>query len=358
MKKNNKKINFNNQIIFIGIDVHKKSWTITIRIAGVQIKTFSMNPNPEELYSHMTSNYPGGKYLSVYEAGFSGYWIDRRLRELGINNIIVNPADVPTNSKEKTRKTDSIDSRKLARELSGETLTGIYIPSRDEEALRVLSRLRIQLTKDQTRYKNRIKSLLAILGVDLPENCEMQHWSRRFITHLQQMEFEQEELREALNHLLKQLMSLRSEIVVVLKQLRKSVKENEKVEKIVRCLQSVPGIGFVTAITLYTEIINIFRFRHLNELKSFVGIAPSCHSSGEKEKVGGMSHRQNANLRNIIIESAWIAVRVDPVLTMAFGELSKRMKKQEAIIRIAKKLLNRIMYVWKNEKEYVFGVVE
>ena len=358
MKKNNKKIDFSNQVIYVGIDVHKRSWTITIHIAGIQITTYSMDPSPEQLIKYLTTHYPGGIYRSVYEAGFCGYWIDRRLREHGVKNIIVNPADVPTSSKEKTRKTDSIDSKKLARELSGETLTGIYIPSPEEEAQRVLSRLRIQLTKDQTRYKNRIKSLLNLLGVHLPENCEMQHWSRRFIAHLEEMEFEHEPLKQTLNHLLKQLMSLRNEILIALKQLREMVKKNEKTKKTIDNLMSVPGVGFVTAITIYSEVMNIYRFRRLDELGSFVGLAPSCHSSGEKEKVLGISRRQNANLRNMLIESAWIAIRTDPTMTMVFGNLTQRMKKQDAIIRIAKKLLNRIMYVWKNEKEYVFAVVE
>ena len=148
MIKKNKELDFSNQIISVGIDVHKKSWTVTIQIAGQQVKNFSMDPNPEQLSKYLRTNYPNGIYQSVYEAGFCGYWIDRQLHALGIKNIIVNPADVPTSNKEKTRKTDSIDSRKLARELSGKNLTGIYIPGENEEAERILSRLRIQLTKD------------------------------------------------------------------------------------------------------------------------------------------------------------------------------------------------------------------
>jgi transposase len=110
-----------------------------------------MNPDPEELLRYLQRNYPNGNYVSVYEAGFCGYWIDRQLRALGIKNIIVNPADVPTKHKEKRNKSDKIDSRKLARELSNNPIEGIYIPNEENEAIRGLSRLRIKLTKDQTR---------------------------------------------------------------------------------------------------------------------------------------------------------------------------------------------------------------
>jgi len=358
MKRKIKELDFSSQLISVGIDVHKKSWTVTIQIAGQQVRNFRMNPDPVELSKYLHRNYPGGIYLSVYEAGFCGYWIDRQLQALGIKNIIVNPADVPTSNKEKARKTDSVDSRKLARELSSENLCGIYIPTEDEEAERILSRLRIQLTKDQTRLKNRIKSLLNYLGVHLPENIELKHWSGGFISYLHKLEFKYDTIKQTLEQLLKQLSDLRRQLTEVLKLLRKSVKQNERAQKIVTHLLTVPGVGFVTAVTLYTEIMNINRFRRFDELSSYVGLAPSTHSSGEKEIVMGMSQRQNVHLRNILIESAWVAVRKDPAIIMAFGKLSKRMKKQEAIIRIAKKLLSRIMHVWKYEEDYVLAVVE
>jgi len=358
MQKKNKELDFSNQIIFVGIDVHKKSWTITIQIAGLRVKTFSMDPNPEQLSKYLHKNYPGGIYQSIYEAGFCGYWINRQLETFGIRNIIVNPADVPTSNKEKTQKTDKIDSRKLARELSGNNLSGIYIPTEEQEAERVLNRLRGQLSKDQTRVKNRIKSLLNFIGVHLPEDVEIKHWSGNFISYLNKLKFKHEQVKQTFEQLLKQLAELRKQLVEVLKLIRKSVKQNERAQKIVNHLLTVPGVGFITAVTLYTEIIDISRFSRFDQLSSYVGLAPSTHSSGEKERVTGISQRQNVHLRYILIESSWIAVRKDPALTMAFGELTKRMKKQEAIIRIAKKLLSRIMYVWKQEKEYVLAVVE
>lgn len=146
-----RKLDFTNQTICMGIDVHKKSWTITIMFQRMLLKTFTMNPEPKELLRYLHKNYPGAKYKSVYEAGFCGYWIDRILSSNGTENIIVNPGDLSTKNNEKRRKTDKIDSRKLARELQSGTLEGIYIPSEEDESLRVLNRLRMQLTKDQAR---------------------------------------------------------------------------------------------------------------------------------------------------------------------------------------------------------------
>ena len=68
--------------------------------------------------------------------------------------------------------------------------------------------------------------------------------------------------------------------------------------------------------------------------------------------------RRKKILRTAIVESAWIAIRNDPALMMAYQNLTKRMKAQKAIIRISKKLVNRILYVLKNKTAYVYAVVE
>ena len=89
-------IMFSNSRFFIGIDTHLKQWKVTIRNSSIELKTFSMNPSPDELYKYLTKHYPGGTYIVVYEAGFCGFWPQRRFSELSISCILVNPADVPS----------------------------------------------------------------------------------------------------------------------------------------------------------------------------------------------------------------------------------------------------------------------
>lgn len=171
IKMKNKKLNFAGQRIYVGIDVHKNSWDITIILNAMKVKKYSMNPSPQELYNYLRKHYPNGEYHTVYEAGFSGFWADRELQALGINNIIVNPADVPTKSKERRKKTDRIDSGKLARELSVGHLEGIYIPNEEEESLRTLVRLRRQFVTDQTRQKKQNKIITFVFGRKAERRC-------------------------------------------------------------------------------------------------------------------------------------------------------------------------------------------
>ena len=107
-------------------------------------------------------------YFSIHKADFCGFWIHEKLTDLGINNIVVNPADVPTMSKEKLCKTDAVDCNKLVRELRPGSLEGIYFRA-DILEMRSLIRQRNLIVKDSTHAKNRIKSLLRSHGVKISE---------------------------------------------------------------------------------------------------------------------------------------------------------------------------------------------
>ncbi len=147
----------------------------------------SQNPSPGLLASYMHRNFPGGKYKAVYEAGFSGFESCRKLQKLGVDCIMIHPADVPTSQKEKLQKTDKADSRKLARTLRANEFEAIHIPDRNIEADRALVRQRFRLIKDISRTKNRVKSLLFQFGIDIPERLsasQTRHWSRVFINWL------------------------------------------------------------------------------------------------------------------------------------------------------------------------------
>lgn len=353
-----KQINFENQNFFIGLDTHLTNWKVTVRSNGIELKTMSMDPSPQQLCKYMHRNYPGGIYNSVYEAGFCGFWIHRELANLGFNNIVINPADVPTKHKEKKYKRDKVDSRKLARELENGSLEAIYIPDESIEHLRALHRLRYQIVKSKTRIKNRIKSLLHFHGVPIVERSEISHWSGRFIKWLRSIQFSYEPGNENIQILIDELEYQRSQLTKVIRSLRKYCQELGVSEIIDLIRSSVPGIGMISAVTLYLEIIDINRFKGLDNLACFVGLIPSADSSDDTDKDNQLTSRRNKYLRHILIEAAWVAVRKDPALTMAFNKLTRRMIPQKAICRIAKKLLNRIRYVWKNKQPYVSSVVQ
>jgi transposase len=352
-----KTLDFTGQNIYAGIDTHKKSWKVSIYTDELYHKTFNQPPKPEILSRYLVKHFPNGTYYSVYEAGFCGFWIHDRLQSLGINSIVVNPADVPTTDKEKKQKTDKIDSNKLARQLRNGDLEAIYIHKREVLEDRSLLRMRRTVVKDLTRYKNRIKSKLFFFGIELPEqfNKDQSYWSKKFLNWLSELKFNQESGTVTLGILVDHVKILRSELLEVNKKVR-ALSKKAYYQKRVTLLISIHGIGLITAMIILTEIDNIHRFANQEKLTSYVGLTPTSHSSGDKDIHGEMVNRGNKFLKSAIIESAWIAARIDPVLHMEYIVYCRRMKKNKAIVRIARKLLNRVNYVLKNESLYNDGI--
>jgi transposase len=360
MQTQSTQLDFKGQNIFVGMDVHLKSWTVTILTEALTHKTFNQPACADTLVNYLKRNFPGGRYHSAYEAGFSGFWTHYKLKEMGINNIIVNPADVPTSQKEQLQKDDPTDSRKLARSLRAGELRAIYVPSASTLQDRSLVRMRATLVKDMTRFKQRIKSFLYFYGVPFPPQFEKagSHWSKRFMKWLtQKVSLGHESGNQTLKILIQEAEQQRMLLLDVLRKIR-VLARSEKYARNVALLCTIPGIALITAITFLTEIENIERFVNTDHLAGFVGLVPNYHSSGEKSSNGEMTFRGQKTLRRSLIESSWFAARFDPALTMSYHELLKRMESNKAIIRIARKVLNRIYFVLKNKQEYVQGVVK
>ena len=351
------KLDFEGQQIYVGMDVHKKSWSVSIITDKFEHKTFTQPPEVITLVNYLKRNFPGASYKSVYEAGYCGFWIHDRLQEHGVQCLVVNPADVLTKDKERSKKNDRVDCRKLARSLRSGDIEGIYVPSRPKVEDRSLIRTRQSMIKKQTRCTNQIKSILHFYGIQIPEELVNGNWSKLFITWIDNIRMERASGNFALKVHLEDLNNMRKLISDITRAIR-SLANSEEYRQNVRLLKTVPGISTLTAMTLLTELYDISRFTNFDKLCSYVGLIPNTDSSGDTDIKKGITNRRNRQLRNILIESSWVAVRKDPALLMSFNELSKKMQKNNAIVRIARKLLNRIRYVLKNKQEYVSAVVQ
>src|SRR5665647_1002608 len=359
MLSQSNKIDFNGQHFYVGLDVHLKSWKVSIMAEKLTLKTFSQDPKPELLYHYLVKNFPNGIYHSAYEAGFCGYWIHNKLTALGIDSIVVNPADIPTTNKEKVSKTDKRDSKKIAKCLRNGELKGIHVPSLKTLEDRCLVRTRGTLVKDLSRNKNRIKSFLYFHGIEMPEKFKQMstHWSNRFMNWLRSIELSEYSAKKSLTLIIDESEHLRLIILDATKGIRE-LSQSETYANHVQLLRSIPGIGILTAMIVLTEIEAISRFNNFDNLCSFIGLVPTTHSSGDKDIIGEITIRGNNFLRSAIVESAWIAARKDMVLNKCYHDYCRRMEPNKAIIRIARKLLNRIRYVLKNNEPYVYSVVK
>ena len=326
---------FVNEDFYIGIDVHKKSWTITIRTLGLEVGHFTQPPAPEALASYLTKTFPGGTYFSVYEAGFCGTTIHEHLCRLGIQNIIVNPGDIPITDKQKKTKTDLHDSRFLAECLEKKSLRGIYILPREQQELRSLFRLRVSKSRDLTRAINKLKGFLIYFGLKLPEPWNHAYLSKRALSWLNTLELATQAGSLALKEYLQDVLYRRERLVTITRQLRSQVQLYYS--KQYEYLLSIPGIGMITAIALLAEIGDFRRFKDPDQYCSFLGLMPWECSSGEMHRTKGIQPRCNHYLRSVIIEASWSAIRKAPNLLLYYRKHAIKNSKH-AIVKVARKL--------------------
>jgi transposase len=350
-------ISFAGQTINIGLDVHKKNWSVSIYLGDNFIKTFHQESTGTILLQHLKTNYPDAIYNACYEAGFCGFSVQRELTGLGIACTVVNAGDIPQTNKGMLSKTDAADSRRIGEAFAKGLLKAIYVPKANVEADRNLVRYRKRVQEDLKAKKQGIKSSLFILGLKIPVQYDKSYWTNNFITWLKELEINDYSNKITVSLLIEDVLLLRKRLFETNKRLRAlSIHENYAANYIL--LTSTPGIGLITAMTMLTEIGDVNRFDSFTKFNSFIGLCPSEYSSGERVHKGKMTNRAHKTLRSLIIEAAWVSIRVDPALTLKYHELLKTKTGKRAIVVIARKLLSRIFTVWKTKVEYENGVVK
>jgi transposase len=350
-------LDFRGTTIFCGVDTHLKSWRTNIQDGEFELEDFTQDADAVLLYKHLTRKYPGATFKVCYEAGFSGFSAQRWLSHHGIDCQVVNAADVATSDKEKRRKSDKIDARKLCEHLQTKKMKGIYVPALHWEHSRSLVRARAKIVGNQTRCKNRIWQLLHFSGLALPKGYEAgQYWSKHFIKELESIDCTTDELKTVLRLYIKDYQQTRSLLLEVTQAIRKLCKE-PGYQKEISLLRSIPGIGEVNAAVMLFELQDVSRFKSFDHLCSYAGLVPDTGDSGETKRTKGITNRSNNYLRPALVESSWNVVRKDPALLMKYKKYCRRMEKNKAIVRVAKHLLSRVNYVLKNKTEYESGVV-
>jgi transposase len=218
---------FENQKVYVGLDVHKRSWTAAIYLNDQFIRNIHQPPQPQALHQYLRHTYPGALCTCAYECGKFGYWIQREFHQLGIECLVVNPADIPSTHKDEVYKTDSRDARGIGEALSKGQLRGVYVPYEEQEADRHLVRQRKKIWRDLVRCKNRIKGFLDYKGIEVPRQYDNANWSRNFITWLSKIEFAQGSNRVTLDYQLTEMELLRKELLSISNAIRKLMRSKK-----------------------------------------------------------------------------------------------------------------------------------
>jgi len=341
--------------LFIGMDVHKKSWTVHFKTDLFDNKTVTMPAEPAALINYVSKNFDGHQVSCCYEAGCCGYWIARELQQHNWLVSVVNPADVPRNNKQDWQKTDRIDSRNLCKHLSDGNLKGIYIPGEQQEQLRSLFRRRIHLARQLRTIKNHIKSQLLYYGIKLPGHYDNPNWSRDMKDWIKNLQWKYSSAAISMQSRLKQLEFVWYEELHISNELRAYCRKHY--HKDYYLLKSVPGIGGITASAIIAELGDLRRFNRLDELASLVGFVPGIYQSSDNKINLGLTKRSNSYLRSLLVEASWVAVRDDMALQQYYRKYAQK-EPNKAIIKVAHKLLSRIRAVIITGIPYQNGTIK
>ena len=347
-----------NENVFVGLEDSKKTWSLCVRSSGMVVHETSMPARYEVLRNYFNNKFPECHIRVMYEAGFRGFELLDQLAADGWEGVVTPPHTV-TDEKCQRKKNDRTDCRRLARNLENGDYRKCFVPDKTLREDRQVSRTCGQVQADIKRVLNRIRRMLEFHGLD--SDLPAGRWSgaaySRLRQHLAEIEIS-DSLRfsfEVMFRELEQVRQLKRELLLQMRKLARSDRYKESV----RLLMSAPGIGMLTAIRLTLEWGDMSRFGRKEEFASFLGLVPSDYSSGDQEHRGHITKQRNRSVRGWLTESAWVAIRYDPVLLDKFRRVLRNCgSKKKAIVAVARKLALRLRMVLLSGEPYVLGVVE
>lgn len=340
-----KRLDYTGKTIFVGIDVHKKNYSVAIICDGDLVKRDSIIANPKQLVVYFQKYFSGAHIKSAYEAGFSGFYLHRYLLENNVENIVVHAAAIEISSRDRV-KTDKRDSTKIAVQLSTNRLRGIHVPTIDVEDRRELTRLRENLVKEKNRIACKLKHKANYYG--LVDSKDVKRVSIQWIKLLQEKEM-RPYLHYHIETLVEQWNALHKKIQEVNKKFVVQAKSDEHHEPIYR---SAKGIGPTAARVLSNELGNMSQFSSERALFSYTGLTPSEYSSGEHKRQGHITRQGKPILRKILVQCSWIAIRYDKSLQEVYDRIAMRAGARRAIIAVARRFIGRLRSCFRQEILY------
>lgn len=344
-----------NYDIFIGVDVDIKSFVVNVKDHANMNRLLKIPANPEAFGNYVEKMYNKERVLCVYEAGPTGYGLCDHLLSREIKCLMVSPLTIPRAGNARV-KTNRIDSEKLAQHLKNGDLKPIRVPDPEYRELRQLIRVREDYVKLTRTAKQRIKSLLLAQSLNSALKDVEQNWSALYINRLKILQCTPA-VRHRLDLLLDDISYARKQTLRVIKELRGFCTEHTGIRQNVHYLQSIPGIGFITAVTVLGNIGNPRYLRDPQELAGFIGLVPSEYSTGDTVLKGSITHLGNNILRSLLVEAAWVAIRYNNQLAQLYYRIRNRhpagIGSRKAIVAVARKLTLIIYRVLKDQREYI-----
>jgi transposase len=288
--------------IHVGLDVHKDSITVAQALPDREpaklvgkvahdipklVKALAKLGAPEQLHV-------------VYEAGPTGFGLQRALAKKGYVCEVIAPSKIPKQAGNRI-KTDARDAVELAQRSRSGDLSAIWIPDPADEAIRDLVRAREDAVNACTKARQQLSAFLLRHGRPYPGKTK---WCAAHTRWLAEVSFESPSSQIAFTEYWQAVKSAAERVERLTKAAVGAI-AGWRFEPVVAALQTMRGIAAVCAIGLVAEIGDFDRFATAPQLMGYLGLVPSEHSSGERTVRGSITKTGNAHARKLLTEAAW-----------------------------------------------------
>lgn len=235
-----------------------------------------------------------------YEAGPTGYGLYRQIKELGHECMVVAPSLIPRKpgDRVKTNRRDAVALGKLLR--AGE-LTAVWVPDKNHEAMRDLTRTRETAMLDLRTKRQQISSFLLRQG---RHYSEKNTWTKAHMKWLASQKFESPHHRMVFEEMMLAMRQASEREERLVQAIRAAVPEWSLAE-VVKALMAMRGMDLIAAASFLAEIGDLSRFRTPTELMAYLGLVPSEHSTGDSVIRGPITKMGNRRARRILVECSW-----------------------------------------------------
>ena len=334
-------------MLYAGIDLHKESITVCLTdrdCSKHRIHRFACNDVPRISTFFATH----GPFEAVVEATAGYDWFVQLIEPLATRVVLANPKKLRVIA-ESTKKTDRLDAQVLAEFLVRDMIPESYMPTPRQRQHRGLVRHRQYIRDRMTSVRCKIRRILGDYNADRKDLFSIQCGKAllkqvslsdadRFVIRQLWTEYEQHQAR----------------LLAVTKKIKMFAAKAPRREAEARqIIKTAPGVGFVTAEVILSELGDVSRFRNAKTVCAYAGLVPVVRQSGGKKSHDLHITKEGSGLlRWALVESAWRLVNSSPKWTVVFMRLRKRSGNKRAIVAIARKLLCVLYAMLKTSTPY------
>jgi transposase len=319
------------RVLKLGLDLHYRQVTVAMQEEDGRIKAVGKMGHEAVVSWLEKKRKEGWEIYSCYEAGASGYWLHRRLVEMGVKNLVVVPKAM--NQAGQKQKTDRRDAGELCDALdrylrgNGKALSPVAVPTVEQEEKRALIRYHRQIMADRSRYEARGKGLLCAQGIEVRGRW----WQAKGWKELHSDPRLKDWMQE-------QLEGWRSKLLGAEQQQQKL---RRRIEALAPAMLP-KGVGAYSAVVLEYEMKGLARFKNARAVSSYTGLCPGIHSSDGRGKEGSINRCGNAVVRWNLVEMVWRLLKwqphYEPVRQLAAGLVRSKRAKKRLVVKAARQL--------------------